>query len=364
MIKYLQPLSGSSLSNWIRLLIENGGVDSQDISTALYISLICLATVPNRLIEKITFGKLIENTQIDKPPVFILGHWRSGTTYLNQLMLQDANWSYLSIQQASAPEVFFSNGEKSKEFLKKLLPQTRPFDNVKLFPNSPQEEEFALANMSPYSFYNGFYFPKNMKEYFQKYVMFEGVKESIKADWKKVYMQILKIVYLGGNKKRLLLKNPPNTARIRVLLEMFPNAKFIHIYRNPYNVYLSTKRLYEKSLPLVALQRISKEEIEENIILFYQKMMHNLFESQQLIPAENFIEIKHEEFEINPLMEIEKVYNKFNLDNFSEIEQKFREYIYSQKKYQKNQHMFDLLTQEKIYQSWKFTIDKWGYKVP
>ena len=33
--------------------------------------------------------------------------------------------------------------------------------------------------------------------------------------------------------KRIVLKSPAHTARVRVLLELFPKARFVHIIRDP-----------------------------------------------------------------------------------------------------------------------------------
>lgn len=35
-----------------------------------------------------------------------------------------------------------------------LMPDKRPTDNMELAVDLPQEEEFALANMMPYTYYN------------------------------------------------------------------------------------------------------------------------------------------------------------------------------------------------------------------
>ena len=43
-----------------------------------------------------------------------------------------------------------------------LMPNKRPTDNMELSPDLPQEEEFALSNMMPYTYYNFWFFPKKM----------------------------------------------------------------------------------------------------------------------------------------------------------------------------------------------------------
>ena len=39
-------------------------------------------------------------------------------------------------------------------------------------------------------------------------------------------------------------QSPAHTARLKLLHELFPEAKFIHISRNPFEVYQSTSKLF------------------------------------------------------------------------------------------------------------------------
>ncbi|MFH7027195.1 MAG: sulfotransferase family protein [Heteroscytonema crispum UTEX LB 1556] len=94
---------------------------------------------------------------------------------------------------------------------------------------------------------------------------------------------------LSANQKRLIVKNPINTARIKILLEMFPDAKFIHIYRNPYSIYASTNTLYKKLVRILGFQTINEAQLEENIIFIYKQMMQNFLVDKNSIPPENLI---------------------------------------------------------------------------
>ncbi|TFG37549.1 MAG: sulfotransferase, partial [Candidatus Aminicenantes bacterium] len=69
-----------------------------------------------------------------------------------------------------------------------------------------------------------------MRRIFDRYVMFEDVSPTVVEKWQAIYLRFLKKLTFSSGGKRLLLKNPANTARIRVLLELFPDAKFIHVY--------------------------------------------------------------------------------------------------------------------------------------
>ena len=359
----LHPLAGGSFINWIELLRVNKGIDRQYLSKGILISLASISGIPSRIIEKAIFDRQVENLTV-KPPIFIVGHWRSGTTYLHNLMTQDDNLGYVSSFQTWCPELFLGSKPLIQYFLKSFLPEKRPMDDIELSGELPQEEEYALGNVSPYCFYHGWYFPRNMKNYFRELVLFNNLSQEIQLKWCEAYLRILKKATYQMNGKRLILKNPVNTARIKTLLKMFPEAQFIHIYRNPYLVFLSTKNLYRKLLPVFSLQEISEREIEENILLFYRETMLKFFAEKQLIPQANLVEIKYEDFVTNPINILERIYEQLNLPEFVWKKAKFARYIAAQSKYKNNQYHLNQEDRDKVSQNWSFAIDKWQYSVP
>lgn len=176
MIK-LHRLSGGSFTNWIKLLWKNGGIDRNYLLRALSVSLLSFLSIPMLIYENIRFGKKIENIQIKESPIFIIGHPRSGTTYLHNLMSQDKNFGWVSLLQCVAPNHFLVNEKLLKLILKIFLPKTREMDNVTLSIYDPQEEQFAMSNISFYSAFHLFHFPKNMVEIFTKYVLLDEISQ-------------------------------------------------------------------------------------------------------------------------------------------------------------------------------------------
>jgi omega-hydroxy-beta-dihydromenaquinone-9 sulfotransferase len=358
-----QPLVFGSFKNWLRLIIKHPKIDFKYIPRALLVSFLTFSTIPLRIVEKVRFREEIKNLEITQEPIFILGHWRSGTTHLHNLMCLDENFGYVSTFQTLAPEFFLSKGKFIKTIVGLMLPPTRPMDRVQVSIDYPHEEEFALANVSPFSFYHGWYFPKNMRQYFDNFVLFKGISQGIIDQWKKAYLNIIKKATISENKK-LLLKSPTNTARIKVLLEIFPNAKFIHIYRNPYDVYLSTKKLYDSILPVFGFQTIDKKDIEANVLYFYKEMMQKFIQEKHLIPKGNFVEVKYEDLEVEPLAELNRVYGELNLAGFDKVEGKFARYTNDRQSYKKNKYVLSDKAISNISQEWSFTIDMWGYDLP
>ena len=123
-----------------------------------------------------------------------------------------------------------------KNFLHWKIPNKRPSDNVDLGVNLPQEDDFAMSNITP-AFYDFFFFPDQHQNNYSKHVRFDGNAEA-KKEWLEGYDYLIRKGLANRGGKFPVLKNPANTARFTAILEKYPGAKFIHICRNPIVVYL------------------------------------------------------------------------------------------------------------------------------
>ena len=183
-------------------------------------------------------------------------------------------------------------------------------------------------------------------------------------EFKKSYERIVKTAMLNTGGSRFVSKNPPNTGRIKMLLEIFPKAKFIFIYRNPYNVFLSNKKFLVEMMPSLQLEQVGERKLEEIILWTYRQIIDQYYEDKHLIPAGNLAEIRFEEFELNPLGELEKIYSKLGLSDFDRANKHFGKYANKQKRYKKNKHNISERELKAIQKEWKFTLDKWEYEIP
>lgn len=357
-----QPLSGTSFVNWMRLLIENRfRVDWRFIPKALYVTVMIIIMMPFRIYEKRKCDKKLKDVKVVSP-LFIVGHWRSGTTFLHYLLGQDKNLAYVSTFETMAPGMIIENEKFFKDIVKNHLPDKRPMDDLELNADLPYEEEYAVANLSPYSFYHGWYFPKRMRQYFRQYVLFENLNDGIKDRWMEVYNYFLKKIAYKNKGKRIMLKSLVNTAKIPILLEMYPDAKFIHIYRDPYKVYLSTWKLYKKILPIFSFQHISSEQLDREILFNYRALFERYLEDRKLIPKGNLIEISYEDFVKNQVKTIEAVYAKLGLEGFEKAKPAFERYVKKHENYTPDNYTIDDRIKKKVYNEWKLTFEEYGYK--
>ena len=251
-----------------------------------------------------------------------------------------------------------------KNFLSQFLPSTRPMDQVEVAADGPYEEEAGLSVLYDWSFFHALHFPRNAEQQYLKSIHFQGFTNEELENWKKIYLKLMKTVTFENSGKRLILKNPPNSTRIKELLEIFPDAKFIHIYRNPYKVYLSTKKMRTKVLDKLALQDAYEDEIEDQVINNYIRFMNSFFKQKGRIPNKNFVEISYENLVAEPLKQVQIIYDKLDLTDFDKAKPYLEKYLESKKDYKTNVYSIDKKIIDKVKINWGFTIDMWNYKPP
>src|SRR5262249_57919454 len=169
------------------------------------------------------------------------------------------------------------------------LPRRRPMDNVEWTVASPQEDEFALCVMTLRSPCMSWVFPRQ-RERFCKYLSFRDVAPNEVSEWRRAFDTFLKKLHLRDSRP-LILKSPPHTARIPLLLEMFPGAKFVHIHRDPVVVFQSSLRTMELMLDWQALQRANSPDFDEWTLHQYWEMYEASFEARPRIPEGQICEV-------------------------------------------------------------------------
>ncbi len=346
---------GSSLRNWYRLHRDNKfDIDPRFIPKALFITFNILSSAPVRIYERMKYDKKIKDVKV-KQPLFILGYYRSGTTFLHYLLSKDPRFAYCATYEVMMPHIFLSSGKFSKSILSAALPANRPMDNLKMGADLPKEEEFALASIGIESLAAGYFFPKRLQEYFDKYVLFNNVQSE--QNWKNNLDYFLKKVSYKYGDRPLVIKSPANTGRIKQILELYPDAKFIHIHRNPYQVYLSNERLYEKILPMLAFHKVDNKTVEEFISNSYAATYNNYFEQKSLIKPENLFEFSYSDFTSNPVDNLRNAYQHLGYEGFENAEQLFREELANYKNYETNKFNLSPELKQAIYKRWKSVFD-------
>ena len=119
--------------------------------------------------------------------------------------------------------------------------------------------------------------------------------------------------------KRLLIKNPVYTARPAQIRRLFSGAKFIHIHRNPFDVFLSMRNFYSRLLEEFALQEVPQDlDIEATILRVYTRMMQDYDAQTEGWAPPDLIEIPFAELEHAPMETLQQVYTALELPGFDD----------------------------------------------
>jgi len=361
----MPPAVGYSFSILLRFLIQQG-ISLKYFHRIAILGLINLINMPFRTYERWFINPRFRKQEIKMPPIFIIGHWRSGTTHLHNLLSHDPQMGFVTTYQGVFPDTIFNKVGKFifKNFTSLLIQRTRKGDNVTLDPNNPQEEEFALGDKTPVCFYYFWMFPKETLHYYEKFIRFNGIQKRALESWKNDYRLLIRKALQNTHGNTFLSKNPSNTGRIRTLLEMFPDAKFIYIHRNPVEVYLSTQHFFEMMLPPLQLQKIAPGTLENNILTVYKNILGDYDDQKRLVPSGNLVEVRFSDLEENPLGIAKKIYDQLNLAGFDEALPEFVNYIQKMKNYRKNQHTIQRSKLGMIMKEWDFAMKNYNYNVP
>ena len=352
--------------SFLQIARSNGGLSRKGFGHTLPWLLKTIPGEPLRWIELLAKNKKIKEHTIPKAPLFIIGYYRSGTTFLQQMFMQDTRFGHMSLYQTVFPELMLTFEKiftPLLEFSAKLFKAKNSFHRIPLTWHSPGEEDMGLTGMlNPYAFQWGYLYPEKFNIYFEKYVLFENISEDEIENWKHSYYYLLKKLSIANNGRQLILKNPPNTARIKMLLSFFPDAKFIHIHRNPFDVYASNMQLLKMARDKYMLGKCSSADFSNIIINSYSKIMGRYFEDKSLIPSGQLIELRYETFIENPIECMKDIYEKIDVVDFNFCETAMRAYAFKQKNYSMLKHHLAMEEKNKVAKEWKEVIEYYEYQ--
>jgi len=351
---------GMVLSAWLKLLKRNRyAVHPLRIPMAGMITLIATANSALGAMQQAKIGHRLDNLRLRRPPVFIIGHWRSGTTFLHELLVRDPQHTYPTTYECFCPAHFLLTGRIASKYLGFLLPSQRPMDNVRTGWNRPQEDEFALCGLGSPSPYLTMAFP-NHSPIDQDYLDFDGVSREDIEEWKSTLMWFLRRITVRTS-KRIILKSPPHTSRVDVLRQMFPDAKFIHIVRDPYTLFPSTVKLWKSLYTIQGLQIPRFIGLNEHVLETLPRMYKSFNKQVGQLRPNQFCQLKYEDLVADPINQVRRIYETLELESFESMLPQLVEFVQEESGYQPNRHRLAPELCEAISQRWEFYFNDYGY---
>ena len=309
--------------------------------------------------QNLVFGRRVAGTEIREHPIFVIGHWRSGTTLLHELLVLDQRFTYPTSYACFAPNHFLFTEPYAERWLNFLLPSHRPMDDMAMGWNSPQEDEFALCNLGIRSPYMTVAFPNHPPQC-QEYFDLTGISPEARRRWQQGFVWFLKQITFRSP-KRIVLKSPPHTCRIKALLEIFPDARFVHIVRNPYEVFFSSLKTWQRLYEGQGFQKPHFKGLEDHVFDTYLRMHRSLDESRPLLADNRFYELRFEDLVADPQAQLKTLYTRLELGNFDEVASAVQQYQAERSEYQAKSYQISPEDRRRISDRWGQYIVKYGY---
>ncbi len=310
-------------------------------------------------IETARYKDALMNAPDPDDPIFIIGHWRSGSTMLHQLMNLDPALCTSTLFQVAVPDSFLVSYSWYRPIFKCFVSHGRPMDDVKIGMDEPQEDEYAIYRISDYSPLEGIVFPKSSAYFLSNgghllpsWASLAKWKTDVKAFYKKLFFQ---------NRKRIISKNPFHSFRIPDLCEMFPNARFIHIVRSPYSVVPSTIRMWSIVQKQNALNGNIQPPQSAEVVGVLKNLLETVEKERMNLPPGTMVRVRFEDLEIAPVETMRTMYSDLGIEFTHDLERLIDRFMKQNSAFKKN--VFTLTDKDKalINRELEFSMRSYGY---
>jgi omega-hydroxy-beta-dihydromenaquinone-9 sulfotransferase len=353
---------GMNLSGVLRLISMKPALHWSRLHRTLSLPFSGLYNSALGLVESAIHGRGIRETKVEQPPLFVFGYWRSGTTLLQTLLSHDPAFQHLPLYRALFPWHFLTSEKLVTKLTARFVPKNRPMDNMKISWDAPQEDDMTLCIMSQVSPVMLVSHPQDFTHFWNS-LDFSQLPAGALDRWKdSLHLLVKKLTY--SDPRRVLMKSPFHMYHMPLLMEMFPDARFLYIHRNPYNVFRSAVHLRHRTIDENCLGRDEAKQHEEEIIKSYKFGFDVYQRDRELMPKGRLHEIAYEDLEQDPVEVLRRAYDSLELPGFEGLGAALQPELEGLKRYRKNQFEDDPYWVDRVYQELRPIFDHYGYEKP
>jgi hypothetical protein len=272
----------------------------------------------------------------------------------------DPRHNYPTTYQCFVPNHFLLSEPFLKSWTGFTLPANRPPDQMQMGWDLPQEDEFALCNLGVPSPYATIAFPNHPPQN-QEYLELETVSDHQRQRWQQTLLRFLKQLRYK-RPGRIVLKSPTHTFRVPVLLEMFPNAKFVYLARHPEAVFLSTRRLWKSLYSTHGYQAPDFTTLDEHVFSTLARMHDRWEATRGLIPPGNLVEVRYEDLVADIVGQTSGIYEQLDLGDFETVRPAMEKYLADRADYRASRYDPPAELKREIYRRWQPYYERHGYQ--
>ena len=355
------PLQGITFRDWTRLVANRRlSVEPRYVPRMAWTGIGSVINSMQARLERRRFGDRIAGARVESP-LFVLGQYRSGTTHLHNLLATDQRFGFVNYYQATFPHTFLTTESMGSRLGAAFSMRRRPYDDVALGLGEPAEDELSLCSLTFLSYHMCWHFP-SAADFYRRYVTFDGVEPAERDRWKAAFKGMTRKLSVKYERP-LVFKSPCHTARIPLLLELFPDARFVHIHRNPLEVFQSTRKMENKVGPLFQFERRDPTAIDEHVLWRYKATYDAYLAHRGAIPRGRLVEVSYVDLVDDTIGTLRRIYEGLDLPDFEVARPAVETYLSSLRNYKVNRYSsLDSGTTRRVVGEWGRFFEEWGYR--
>ena len=350
---------GMPLGVWLKALWDHGfDVSPSRVPQVLRIAFFGLFNTVFHWTDRFVYDRPLKRSPPGPPPLFIVGHWRTGTTLLHELMVLDPQFGYPTTYHVTAPHHFLLTDGWMPAFFSHAMPKKRPMDNMEVGFDKPQEDEFALCNLGLPSPYIRWAFPNTDPGTTGLDV--NDLSEKDRRRWTegiKLFVRRLNF----RDPRRQVMKSPTHTARVGALAAAFPGAQFVHIVRDPRAVFPSTVHTWKQMWDSIGLQTPTFAGVEDFVLDTFDRMYRAFDRDRPALGPTQLHELKYEDLVRDPVTEVGKIYDRLGLAGFERARPALEAHAAKSKGFRTNKHDLPDELRKRIAERWRGYCERYGY---
>jgi len=312
-----------------------------------------------------------------RKPVFIIGHPRSGTTFLHHLLTNSDNavtfkaWHLfapaITLRYLLRPLYWLQMRRRRSVLAPKQLGHEISLDKV-------EEEEFLFVHTMDTQFLltrTPLAFDDQEHPELRRY---DEQPEAHRLASVRFFKSLLqRQIYLTG-KTQVVAQMHFSTQRIKTLMEVFPDARFIYLVRSPLDAIPSHLSLVWNSLdhqwgceriPAEKLERFVERRYRYNVELY--RYFDQLLTRGEL-PEDRVMVLRYDDLASDPMEACERVIEFTGMEADERLRRCLIERSRQQRNYVRQHEVAPLesfgLTREQVFQDLRFVFERYGFARP
>ncbi len=350
---------GTDVFTWLRMLRDNRfAVEPPYWYIAAIVSVNSVTNTVLRWVLNGWHGERVRETVIDRPPVFVIGHWRTGTTLLHELLIRDTQFGFPDMQDCFNPHHALLTNQFFKRYLGRLLPDKRPMDNMPFGWERPQEDEFALALLGVPSTYTDFAFPRRRRgpRRARPVRPDPGAVGEVEAG-----VRALPERSDGANRQATGTEVAAAHGARPGAVGAVPGREVRSHRPRPAGRVPVHDEPVEVDGPGHGLQAPVFEGLDEKVLREFRVIYDRLEEARPLFRQGHFTELRYEDLIRDPVGEVGKVYAALNLGDYDAVRPRIEEYQRQNANYETNKYEMTEAQRAAVEERWGDVIRRYGY---